>query len=439
MCYKKYKKKNTHRSNHCIFRCNPQHPYRTERLMSRPLLIAIIWACTCLNGCMWTETEDSPDFLPLDDSEYPYAGIPRLVIETANFAQVRDKETKIPAKMQIYGKTGPESDVIDLTIKGRGNSSIGMSKYSMKIKFPEKREMFGMPADKEWALISNHADKTLLRNYMTFNLARNLQMNFVPKCAFVEVYLNRDYMGVYLLTETIKVSSARLNIPQDGKNYLVEVDAYHDNKDTVIHTANKLPLKIHFPKTCDDSCQQPLKSFMDQWEKFIQKKFQYDSLAMHWIDTQDYSAYYWVEEFSKNTDSNLKTSVFFTWERNGKMKMGPVWDFDLSYGEYKNYSPENWYSRSNAWNRHLFKNGQFKQEVSTYWKEHRTTFLGMADSLDYYEKFISKAAKNNFKRWPVLETTFLWEFNQSYDTHAEAVDSLKSWMTQRIRWIDGAQ
>ena len=78
---------------------------------------------------MWADTEESPDFLPLDDSEYPYAGIPRLVIETANFTQVRDKETKIPAKMQIYGESAPESDVIDFTIRGRGNSSIGMSKY----------------------------------------------------------------------------------------------------------------------------------------------------------------------------------------------------------------------------------------------------------------------------------------------------------------------
>ena len=412
------------------------HPPKNSS-MHQALFTAIIWILICLSGCVWVEADDSPDYLPLDDSEYPYAGIPRLVIETESFAQIRDKETKIPAKMQIYEKNGPESDVIDFTIKGRGNSSIGMSKYSMKIKFPEKREMFGMPADKEWALISNHADKTLLRNYATFNLAKQLQMDYVPNCVFVEVYLNRTYMGVYLLTETIKVNPSRLSIPQDGNNYLVEVDAYHDNNDTVIKTVNNLPLKIHYPKNCEDTCQKPLKIFADQWEKFLRTDFLFDSLSTRWVDIQDYSAYYWIEEFSKNTDSNLKTSVFFTWERDGKIKMGPVWDFDLSYGEYKNYSPQNWYSRSNAWNRYLFKNGKFKEEISDYWKEHRDIFLNTIDSLDHYRKHLEKAADNNFKRWPVLGTTFLWEFNQSYDSHREAVDSLKSWMKQRVQWIDG--
>ena len=405
--------------------------------MHQALFTAIIWTLICFNGCVWVETDDAPDYLPLDDSEYPYAGIPRLVIETENFAQVRDKETKIPAKMQIYEKNGPESDVIDFTIKGRGNSSIGMSKYSMKIKFPQKREMFGMPADKEWALISNHADKTLLRNYVTFHLGHQLQMDYVPRCVFVEVYLNRTYMGVYLLTETIKVSPSRIDIPKDGNNYLIEVDAYHDNNDIVVKTANNLPLKIHYPKDCRDSCQKKLKTFADQWEKFMRTDFLFDSLATHWIDIQDYSAYYWIEEFSKNSDSNLKTSVFFTWERNDKIKMGPAWDFDLSYGEYKNYSPKGWYSRSNPWNMYLFKNGKFKEEISDYWKSHRGIFLNAIDSLDHYRNYLKKAANNNFKRWPVQGTTFLWEFNQSYDNHKEAVDSLKSWMKQRVQWIDG--
>ena len=117
--------------------------------------------------------------------------------------------------------------------------------------------------------------------------------------------------------------------------------------------------------------------------------------------------------------------------------MGPIWDFDLSYGEYRQFDPKEWYSRPNPWNRYLFKNAQFKQEIANYWKDHRNIFLSAIDSLDYYKKHIEKAAKNNFKRWPVLGTTFLWEFNQSYNSHEEAVDSLKSWMKQRANWIDG--
>ena len=77
-----------------------------------------------LCSCVWNDPESTPGYLPIDDSEYPYADLPRIVIETEDFTQIRDRETKIPAKLQIYGKDAPESDILELTIKGRGNSSI---------------------------------------------------------------------------------------------------------------------------------------------------------------------------------------------------------------------------------------------------------------------------------------------------------------------------
>lgn len=115
-------------------------------------ILAYIIICLPLWSCVWNGTESDPDFLPLDDSEYPYAELPRLVIETDDFSQIRDRETKIPAKFQIYGKSSPESNVLDLTVKGRGHSSFTMAKYSIKLKFNEAQSLFGMPADKEWDL-----------------------------------------------------------------------------------------------------------------------------------------------------------------------------------------------------------------------------------------------------------------------------------------------
>ena len=243
-------------------------------------------------------------------------------------------------------------------------------------------------------------------------------------------------MGVYLLTENIKINHHRLNIPKDENHYLVELDKYYDNKDSVVKTTSGRPLKIHYPKNCGEACRTPLKKYVDEWEKFIQTDFDYDTLTQNWIDIHDYTAYYWVEEFSKNVDSNLRTSVFFIWEKDKKIKMGPVWDFDLSYGEYRMYSPKDWYSYWGPWNTHLFKNAMFKQYIKSFWQQNRQHFLNSLDSLDAYREFIRDAAQNNFKPWPVQGTTFLWEFNRSYDNHNEAVDSLKSWMQQRIQWID---
>ena len=72
-------------------------------------LLAAIFCCISLAACYWAETESNPDNLPMDDSEYPYAGLPRIVIETEDFAGVRDRETEIPSHLQIYGEKPPKA------------------------------------------------------------------------------------------------------------------------------------------------------------------------------------------------------------------------------------------------------------------------------------------------------------------------------------------
>ena len=138
-------------------------------------------AVTLLTACLWnfnspssSDEDDAFVYLPLDDSEYPYANLQRLVIQTENAADVRNRETKVPAKLQIYGKDSPESFILDLEIRGRGNSSWQLSKYGYRLEFEHKVSLFGMPADKSWNLLSNQRDNSLVRNDITNQLAENL-------------------------------------------------------------------------------------------------------------------------------------------------------------------------------------------------------------------------------------------------------------------------
>ena len=104
-----------------------------------------------------------------------------------------------------------------------------MPKHSYKLKFTEKQSLFGMPKDKEWALIANYADKTHLKNFITYKLANWLGDEYSPRTQFVELYLNRSYLGLYLLTETPKVSKNRINIPQTDDSFLIEIGPTQKN------------------------------------------------------------------------------------------------------------------------------------------------------------------------------------------------------------------
>ena len=386
-------------------------------------------------------TYSTTDYLPINDSEYPYAGIPRIIIETENLRQIRDRETEIPAKLQIWGKHSPESDIVDLTIKGRGNSSWYMPKKGYKIEFIQKQAFFNMPKEKDWALIANYIDKTLLRNTITHNLAEAMNFTYTPKAVPVELYLNKEYMGVYLFSETIKIGKNRVNIPNTSNSYLVEFDEKYKNNEPVIATQNRRILNIHSPKDADSTSKIKLRKHINTIEDYIfNTTIELDSLSKY-IDFETYLKFYWIEELSKNNDGAFFTSVYFSWVEGQPLQMGPIWDFDQAYGNHPNIdlrSLENWFIRNSYWNKSLFKDSSFVLLAKKTWQEYQIHINAIIDSLDIYKKQMSQAAKNNFKRWPILSDKKSYDSwaNQRYSSYEDAVDALKHWLASRIQWIN---
>ena len=387
------------------------------------------------------------DYLPIDDTEYPYAGIPRIVIETENYRQIRDRETEIPAKLQIWGEHAPESEIMELTIRGRGNTSwTNMPKNSYKIEFIDKQSMLGMPKDRDWALIANYADKTLMRNYIAYKIGSQLDTYYAPHCKFVELYLNREYLGVYLFTETIKISKKRVNIPKNDYSYIVEFDGKYKDGEQVIFSdilRKEKAFRIHTPKNATQASLDSIQSFIESFEEFLKNiKDGEDNNVEKWIDIDESIKYYWIQEFSKNPDTGIYnrfyTSVYFSLVLGEKIKMGPIWDFDLAFGNHPDDNIDlvkNWFIRTD-WYYYLFKDNSFKQKAQEYWTTHHEIFKSILDSIDTVKNNLEPASKNNFKRWNILRNTEEWLLKKSYSSYDEAVDDLKNWIIERLQWID---
>lgn len=396
-----------------------------------------------LAGCLWEETESSLEessYLPLDDSEYPYAGVPRLVIETENFKDIRDRETKVPARLQIYGEDSPSSEILELTVRGRGNSTFHVPKYGIKLEFSKKTSLLGMPKDKDWALRSNYGDKTLLRDFMMNRLANRLGVSYVPRMRYVELYLNREYKGLYLLTETVKSSKNRVPLSKSDSSFLFEKEDSKKIDDPYFETRDGNLIHIQEPKQLSEKSLQMAKDHLDDFEVYLHRQnFWGVDLLSNWLDIRDFLEYYWVQEFAKNEDGKFTRSVFFYWEKGGTIHFGPLWDFDLGFGNEsreKFAMPENWFIRNYRWNRYILMDARMQEMAKEYWTAHRETFHELIDSIPLYKSQIEKAAKNDIKRWPILDNTFLWALRHSYDSYDEAVDSMTVWMEKRFQWIE---
>lgn len=406
--------------------------------MSKTRYILLLLCSLFFVQCLWNESEVEPSYLPLDDSEYPYADLPRLVIETVDFQQIRNKETEVPAFLQIYGKDIPESEVKYLTIKGRGNSSFEMTKYGYKLEFEKKEALLGMPKNRDWALVALFCDRSFLRNYITYQLAKSLGDEFAPQLRFVELYLNRQYMGLYQLTETIKVGKNRVNIPENDSSFLFERSTTETDKPFFYSSLNHL-FQIRSPKNVSDSSKAMLENHIIVFETFLQTNAvtNLDSLA-NWIDVNDFARYFLIQEFSMNQDGNRR-SAYLTWQKGSPIQAGPVWDFDLAYGIsfHKVIEPTGWRVRDYGWNRYIFRNKAYQKKVRDFWNTHHTDFEVLLDTIDAMYPKLEKVSHNEFKRWPILDEEYMWPFAESVGSYPAAVDSLKSWIKRRIQWMDG--
>ena len=402
--------------------------------------LAAILCCICFAACYWAETESDPDHLPMDDSMYPYAGLPRIVIETEDFAGVRDRETEIPSHLQIYGEKAPESEVYELTVRGRGNSSFKMPKYGMKLEFTDKVSLLGMPKNRDWALVANFGDKTHLRNYMMTRLSEWLGAKYTPRMQFVEVYLNRNYMGLYLLSETIKVGKNRVNIDENDTTFLLEKEDSKKFDPPYVLTDNQYYYHIKSPKNPSSETEKLLKNHLNAFENFMEDYYLHRANEIkNWLDVDDFLLFYWVQEYSKNEDGNYARSVFMTWKKGEPIHFGPLWDFDLAFGNAsreQNQNPEDWYIRKYRLNYYIMQNSVVKEAALDYWNNHRKTFKALIDSIPVYRAIIEKAIDNEYRRWPVIGNTENWALKDPYDSYDEAVEVMTEWMKKRYQWID---
>lgn len=404
-------------------------------------------SATPASGAQQDQPPSITKYIPLDDTEYPYAGIPRIVIETENRREIKDRETEIPARLQIWGENSPESEIMELTIRGRGNTSwLYMPKKSYKIEFVNKQEMLGMPKDRDWALISNYADKTLMKNYLMYHLSAKLGAYYAPRCEFAELYINSEYLGVYLLTETIKIAKDRINIPKNENSYIVEIAQNHKKKDIVFYShviksdSVGKPFRIHDPKDPSKETLITLEKYIENFENYLktieQKKENNLSL---WIELNECIKHYWVQEFSKNPDAAGYSSLYFTWIKDGLIRLGPVWDMDLAFGSHDNdqiTQADKWYIKNGYWHSYIFKDSIANHSRISYWIENKALFVSTLDVADSIRSLLQNAARNNFKKWDVLQSTKYIYHRHAYNAYEDAVEDLKKWINERIQWID---
>ena len=383
----------------------------------------------------------------LKDSQFP-----AIYVNTSG-VPITSKEIYIPASISMSNTEKEyEFSNVSAEIRGRGNSTWILEKKPYRIKFATKQTMLdsGYKA-KNWTLIANHSDKALLRNYSAYYLASQLDgLYFSPHTWFVDLYLNNEYQGVYMLCDHIQENEGRVDVdfnanPEDCE-YLIEwderiLDEGVENVDYVV--VGGIPFAVKFPDIEDMTPGHiaDVKSFLTEVNTAINNADYTEIQKL--IDINSFVDFFLVQELFKNVDVGL-SSVFMQIKKiegQRKIVMGPVWDFDISCGnaDYMDYGPTGiWAQRKNNWFAKLMTT-PFADTVVLRWNEIKGNQIeSMLSEIEYMSTHYQSSFENNFVRWNVLGR-YTWPNPAeviAIKTYMAQVEYLLDWLGTRIDWLD---
>lgn len=387
-----------------------------------------------------------PDYIVSEDTKscVDKTEFAHIKIITENLDPIDSKEDYRNATFEIDADLVNPDWSTNLTgqIRGRGNSTWAFPKKPYKIKLSSKSSVMGMPSDKEWVLLANYSDKTLLRNMIALEMAKRLGMPWTPRYKVVEVTVNNEYQGVYLLTEQVKVAKNRVDIDEDN-DYLIEFDIRGDGDNWFSSMANDTYV-IKSPKTVSPEQIDDIRIYFSQIDQLLRGPDIDDPVIGYssYIDVDSFIDWYLVNEVLKNPDGADISSIFFTKKSGEKLKMGPIWDFDISLGNVYDMDispPQGWWIRWHSrWFYYLFTDYLFEQKVMNRYKvfaEKGIDKESLLTLIDQKAESIQLAQERNFAKWDILNI-WVWPNFAVHGSYQGEIDYLKDWLTQRMDWID---
>jgi len=402
-------------------------------------------------------------FADLVKSQTQLTNLPTFYITTTNSVPIMSTDIWVTGKVTIVS-SNPTECIKDSTIeiRGRGNSTwTKMAKKSFRMKFGKKTRILNLPAkEKDWVLMANYADKTLLRNAVAFEIGKQLGMAYTPPVRYGDVYLNGDYIGNYLITDQLEVAVNRVplekqdttmaTLPDISGGYLLEINGTLDTIEDPIYlkTDKGLNVIVKYPKDDDINLEQKnyIFNFLKNFESTLFSSTYLDPSIgyRNMVDTAAIVNWYLACELTGNPDCFWST--YFYKKRNiDKIIFGPLWDYDIAFSNddrlgdatQKLMRINAFYTK--AWINQFYSDTWFQKKVYTRLLEMKSCGLlqHLQDFIDQKVIELNASQTLNFKRWDILNTKIYREIAIRGSYTAE-VSFFKNYLTNHFAYLETA-
>lgn len=386
---------------------------------------------------------ENPDFVPAKTY------LPTVTIATSDGSPITSEDDYTDATMTIVDPSSSSNAYSGaITIRGRGNTTWEMPKKPYKVKLPSKSKILGMKSEKNWALLANYDDKTMLRDATASYISNMTRLPWAPASVFVELTLNGQYEGVYQLIETVDINSNRIDIADSDNStdptedgYLMEIDHWQEDE---FHwtTPNGLLVGSNDPDPPTSAQETYIQPLVNAAEASFYASNASDATAGWRSKWTESSVVDWflVNELMGNHDANAESEYFYKDVGDVPFVAGPIWDFDISsgndnYGTIQDPSVP-WVRTQHGWYVALFKNDPtFNTAVKAEWAAIRSQVGELPTYIDISSTALTQAAASNYQRWPNLYQK-VWPNPEAAGSYSGEVSYFKTWLNSRISYMD---
>jgi hypothetical protein len=384
--------------------------------------------------------------------------LPTLYITTEGNQPIPDKINYVPGTLKIVAN----SDVTGqydgpLGIRLRGNSTFFYPKKPYRLKLETKARLLGMPAnEKNWVLLANAIDNTLIRNAVAFEMSKFIGLPFTCSYRLVDVVLNGNYVGNYTLTDQVAEGNDRVVLdkldntvttePNLSGGYLVQSEMYADQEPSYFRTPKGMAFSVKYPDDEDINATQfdYIKNFIEGYESklfssdFLNPTTGYRPLT----DRQSQVNWYIACELSGNPDSYLSIYMFKK-RSDPKLYYGPLWDFDAAFNNYYSklgsdatYKRISLESYGVEYPKQLLLDPDFKLAVKTRWNVLKAQ--GIEDFLDnkvaeIYQQ-ISASQIRNKEIWNYDNPGGIPDIDSR--PYIQFINDLRAYIKKRVAYLD---
>jgi len=420
------------------------------------------------------------------------SNLPIVVLNTNNVAIPNDP--KIMADLGIiYNGVGIRNHMTDpfnhyngkcgIEIRGNYSASLPQKPYAFETwdvnGNPIDVPLLGMPSEHDWALLATYNDKSFVRNTLANNLFESMG-HYAPRTVYVEVMLNGEYQGIYMLSETIKRDNNRVDIakltstdiayPQVTGGYIIKTDywdatnSWQTSYSPIDHPGFQIHLAYDYPTPTNIVPQQQtyIQTFVYDMETALYGPNFADTTNGYrkYMSTRSFMDYFFVNELARNVDG-FKKSCYYYKEKDdtsgtiGKLKAGPVWDFDWAWKDiwdctifqatdgsgwshHINDCPTDNYSP--GWMIRMLQDSTFADDLNCRWQDLRRSILDTTYLFHYIDSmalYLDESQQRHYAYWGSMGVaTGTPEIQAPRQSYGEEIDSLKSWINRRLTWMD---